>query len=230
MIYRKRRTLPTRKRRYVRRKPTRMTRYKQPRRLFTQFPRSRTFKLRYSDMWLENLAAGSMALPTNYTTYYQTSLYDPYGPIGGHQPLGFDQWSTIFQRYRVHGVAYKFVFSTTYDFNVTCAVRPDVLTTLPSLKIADWIEARGTQYRTFSKNTPPGIINGYVSVAKMFGVKHSTVMTDDEYSAGIAANPANMVKLHLGLWNVNASAVNLYVQVTLTFYCTMYDNQTPAAS
>lgn len=92
------------RRKYTKKKTTvaRRRRYKSsPRRpILSGFPPSKLVKLRYVDSTLTlNPAAGL----TQTIAYRANSVYNPYFPAGGHQPMGFDQWAAIYTRYVVVG-------------------------------------------------------------------------------------------------------------------------------
>lgn len=65
------------------------------------FPKQKMVKMRYVQ---------ELQLTTPSTTGLSKSLpfvangcYDPYYPIGGHQPKGFDQWMNVYSHYNVVG-------------------------------------------------------------------------------------------------------------------------------
>ena len=60
-------------------------------------------RLRYST----NLAIVTGVLGTATNIFNLNSLYDPDRTGVGHQPRGFDQIKTLYNRYRVYGCAYK---------------------------------------------------------------------------------------------------------------------------
>lgn len=92
-----------RKSRRTKRKPRRRVprSYKGPSLPLSGFPKQKVVKLRYVQ---------EITLTTPSTTGLSKSLpfvangpYDPYYPIGGHQPKGFDQWMALYSNYNVLG-------------------------------------------------------------------------------------------------------------------------------
>jgi len=51
--------------------------------------------------------------------YRANSVFDPYQPTGGHQPMGFDQWATIYNKYTVVGSRATLKYSPLSITNVT---------------------------------------------------------------------------------------------------------------
>lgn len=47
------------------------------------------------------------------------SLFDPEYPIGGHQPRGYDQWSTMYNKYLVTGMSYSLGFYPSSEAALT---------------------------------------------------------------------------------------------------------------
>lgn len=63
------------------------------------FPEKIRTTLRYSDITASyGAAAGAMVATAIYCC---NGLYDPYFPIGGHQPYGFDQYMAVYNHYSV---------------------------------------------------------------------------------------------------------------------------------
>lgn len=83
-------------------------------------PKSRVTTLHYTEQ--HNMALG------DNLTYMINSAFDPNAAIGGHQPLGYDQWSAMYTKYYVIGAKYKFTMA--YDAAVQAAVPAQFVVTL----------------------------------------------------------------------------------------------------
>lgn len=57
------------------------------------FPEMTTLRMRYVDTGTVVSTLGVMSV----VDYYANALYDPYPPVGGHQPMGFDQAMQYYQ-------------------------------------------------------------------------------------------------------------------------------------
>lgn len=64
------------------------------------FPKQKLVKMRYvQELELVSPNTGvSKSIP-----FVANGLYDPFYPIGGHQPKGFDQWMDVYSHYNVLG-------------------------------------------------------------------------------------------------------------------------------
>lgn len=98
----------SRKRRAFRR---RRVVFKPQRILRTGFPKSTCVKLRYVDATSINPGLGTLGT----FNVNANSCYAPLTAGGGHQPLGFDEWSTFYNHYVVIGskITCHFTYSTS---------------------------------------------------------------------------------------------------------------------
>lgn len=74
------------------------------------FPEKIRTTLRYSDILTSYSAAAGALIAT--AIYKCNSCYDPYYPVGGHQPYGFDQYAQIYNHYSVIKSTIKCTFQT----------------------------------------------------------------------------------------------------------------------
>lgn len=221
------------RRQYRRKRPayrrrTRRTRYvrrKIPRPIAVGVPKFRYAKLSYCDVLSSSVSA------SGYQTWpYQSSCYDPYQPAGGHQPMFYDQFSVQYTRWTVMGIAYN-VDITCDNANaaplIFCVVPTNAGVTPTSVSIAR--ERTGTK-ETMASSIMKGKLKGYISVAKMLGVDRRKLLTDDQYSGAIAANPAQMAYLTFAAYNLNTVAVTPFISMRLTFYVRFFDPAEPGQS
>lgn len=61
------------------------------------FPASQIVKLKYADVITLDCGVNAFA----QDIYRANSVFDPYEPIGGHQPMRFDQWADSYNHYTV---------------------------------------------------------------------------------------------------------------------------------
>lgn len=225
-----RRRAPNRRtyRRPVRRRTYKRPRYarKVPRLISLGVPKYRYAKLSYCD-----LLAASVNTSSFQGWAYQSSLYDPYVAVGGHQPMFFDQYAAMYGRYTVMGMAYDIQACTDAATN-----GPIVLTLMPSnvgssastISIAR--ERAGTKESIVSHGYKARL-KGYISVAKTLGVDKRKLLTDDQYSAVVSSNPSQMAYVTLQAWNNSGTAaIAIYITIRLTYYCRFFDPTEPAQS
>lgn len=112
MPYRKRRT---RKRPYRRRtrKRQRMTRYKRGP-ILEGFPKRKLVKLRYVQEVSLNPGISSFSVHQ----FRANSVFDPDFTGVGHQPMGFDEWAALYERYTVYGSKINVMYAPTSTASV----------------------------------------------------------------------------------------------------------------
>lgn len=64
----------------------------------TPLPGKKTIKMRYCDT--RSVSAGFGGVPVHFT-YRANSIFDPDYGVGGHQPLGHDEWAKFYNKYVV---------------------------------------------------------------------------------------------------------------------------------
>jgi len=172
---------------------------------------------------------------TGTNKYYQfnlNNLNDPNRTGSGHQPMGYDQLSSLYDKTRVHGCAYEIILSNTnaaYQGEVVVQLRPD---SDVAASFEDAMEAAYRQYRCLgSEGAQPVTIKGYVGLAKLFGISKATLNTDSDFIAGIGGNPANQACLTIWAQNTaTATAIEIVARVNLTFYAEFFERKLLGAS
>jgi len=71
------------------------------------FPTKKTVTLRYVDNDTISLAPSTGKNVISSLSLLANSCYDPYAPLGGHQPMGFDQWCQLYHYFTVVGGSMK---------------------------------------------------------------------------------------------------------------------------
>lgn len=151
-------------------------------------------------------------------TFRVNSLFDPDLTSAGKQPLGFDQYAAVFNRYRVERVRFDVSFSaldnTVRSVRVGCY--PTSSSTLPSDP-----EAWPAQYlsRSQIRTWPYGRVarfSGTIPLEKFFGISKKE-LTDVDFSAIPSASPVRIAYLHLymssilsGLTGTSSFVINLW--------------------
>lgn len=191
-----------RRKRTTRRKNNRgMTKW-YPRRNYlplSGFPQRKMVKLRYAEVFALNPAASSVAT----YVFRANSVYDPNFTVTGHQPLGFDQWAAIYNRYTVLGSKITLSPSPADLTNVYPVqygvILSDDSADIASLTSTEILEGKygsdrpkqiGTDLLT-PKN--PRAVKKF-SAKKFFGTKD--VLGGAAYGASVTANPSQDAYFH----------------------------------
>lgn len=152
------------------------------------------------------------------------SLYDPNRSGLGHQPYGFDQLSTLYNRYRV--ISCKYVLSCISDgANIQFAVLP----ANESLSlIGNVSEARENPRCKYAVQNPGGtmkVLKGNVYLPALVGRTKAQYMADERYQALTSTSPSEAAVLNAyaqGLnddptFNTNAT-FNILLEYTVEWF------------
>lgn len=157
------------------------------------FPSSKMVKLKYVDTVTIDMNSGTEQIGKH--VFRANSLFDPDYALGGHQPLGFDQWAAIYDHYCVVGSKI-----TATALNVTNAnggpyrfvLRLDdtdrTWTTWSHI-----MEHPGTSPMA-QYGHPVDAGTGHASVSQTFSAKKffktSRILSDDRFNSLVTANPS----------------------------------------
>lgn len=229
--------VPTR--RYARRRPVTIRRKRIPRRYVRKRTAVRPYvkmtrqpvadklitKLRYSEGVTFTVSLANTIYP--YT--FQSSIYDPDLTATGHQPLWRDTYATMYNRYRVNGIAYRIAVRNSNAVALTMFMVQHSSVTTTDTSINTALE------RNISKKIYPdasqgrtNFIKGYLSVGKVFGMTRTQFQADDSFDALLGANPSKMAYLHLMAAGRDAAIIQC--QVELVYYVEFFDRINVAGS
>lgn len=187
-------------------------------------------KLRYVDV--TNITIAGSLLTT--AIGFQSSLAAPRYVGTGHQPLYFDQWCTMYSRYRVYGVKYHFTIINRSTNECFWAGVRHQDTNVSETSLQTLLERGDAHMKIGTSVNSAGnvvVIKGYLSVAKTLGIALTAIKNDNEFGASVVANPSRMAYLPLYILS-NLTSGNVVFEVTcrLTYYCEMSDQVAVGAS
>lgn len=152
----------------------------------------------------------SYSIPANNTAplavRYQTSIFAP-GLAGGHQPYWRDQMASLYNRYRVHGVRYKFQLghNNAVSTPVMWALKESNTSTLSATTVATWNtvnEQNDTRKGMVGAwAVKPAFIKGYMPTGKPWGLTKSQMKQDDQFWAMMSSDPTKMSYIILYMMN-----------------------------
>ena len=140
------------------------------------FPKTAVARLKY--VVEESVNAGASGVPT-VVKYHANGCFDPEVAVGGHQPIGFDEFMARYDHYYVLGSKIKLTpttSSTSVKGPVVIAIRLEDSTAITPNSVAHVLENPGTVWTTWGPN-PQGqesrskYITKYYSCKKFFGYK-----------------------------------------------------------
>jgi len=154
--------------------------------------------LNYSDKF--NITGGLGGSVAVYI-FRMNSFFDPDFTSGGHQPLGYDQFSPLFERYCVTSVKYKVSFASTSGQNALCAVQiNDGASVTAGVNLRNVLEQGNAQWKPLAGNTGGPMVVEFAGVCynyKVMGQTYNQYVSDDTNMAAIATNPSDTVWMSL---------------------------------
>lgn len=174
---------------YKRRLPKYSIGYVRPTSNNIGLPRKKIVKLTYCQS--DTLLCASGVIDRN--VFRLNSLFDPDQTGVGHQPLGSDQWASLYDVYTVLGAKITVTFSnrTTGTVPALIGILIDRDTTLSDTDAHSLVEkTRGKGWACLPINTnTQKTLTSYYSTKKTFGI--TDVLDDHQFSAGWSASPTN---------------------------------------
>lgn len=188
-------------------------------RYYDPFPPMQRAILRYCDDFSFNAGQATVA----HQLFRANSIFDPDASGIGHQPYGHDEYSRIYNHYRVDKCIITATSGSTGTNNVMgIGVQSDATLVASPTAIR---ERKGTTFATLSS---------YAQPAKLTSVwtRKSTFPVDaDGYTAQFGSNPDEEVFFDVfTCGNGITDPGTIAITVTMTFYVTMYEPRTLTGS
>lgn len=165
--------------------------------------------------------AGTLGVP--FSQIYQNSLNDPDLTGSGQQPLGFDQWSNFYSKYRVNGMAISIQGgNTNSNTPLLFSVYPALTSSLPSTPDAVFSQpySKTVSVPQASGNSKVTIKN-YMSTKKIYG--YTNIDQEDDFTADYNANPVNLWYFIVYGYSSNSSIPTFQGIVRITYYVELFD-------
>lgn len=191
-------------------------------------PDNQTVVMRY----VSNLTLSSGVVTYTEHTFRGNSIFDPDFTGVGHQPMGHDEWSVLFGRYRV--IAYRVRVDATNLATDPCqmiVVPTEFSTTIASINAAR--EQYMARFKTLSptgEGQTVGVIQmPWINCAQFKGEKG--MKYDKDFTAAFGANPVQDVYFKVGVANqAGAANLNMEFTVTIEYKVQLYDRNILSSS
>jgi hypothetical protein len=167
------------------------------------------------------------------------SMFDPDRTGTGHQPMGFDQVKTFYNRYRVTDCAWRVeilpqagvgsILSVIVPNNETSSLSTDSQTAMETpYAVYKWSSA----YLATSASSDNRSIRqqGKVHLAKIYGVTDAVQLADDRYQSDISTSPTETAVLHVVTLNSDGNALVYNMCIKLVYTVEFFDRIQLAAS
>lgn len=174
--------------------------------------------------------AQSVTLSGTGAQVYQWNLNGIWSPSrtggpGSHQPYGYDQLATLYNRYRVFATRYV-VTAISDNFNIQYAVLPSNNTLPPITNVSEARENPRCQYAVQNPGGTLKKITGKVSLPALTGRTKAQYMADDSYQSIINLNPTEIMTLGVytqGLNDDTGSEMSRTINILLEYYVEFFD-------
>lgn len=162
------------------------------------------------------------------------SIYDPDFSGAGTQPMGHDQWATLYRRYRVLASKCQVITASTDATDTNGCVVVPLNTSAASTIAGEYVEAAYASVGKISRsgdNTSQKVTN-YITTSKIRGIPSDGVMYEEDLGASFGANPTRDWYWHV-CWYDGAGGINAIsgtASIRVTYYVQCYDRQTLTSS
>lgn len=180
----------------------------------------RTFvKLKYVDSF--NLSSTS----TLALAYYHSSMFDPLNTMGGHQPLGYDEYTQFYQKGCVLGMQVTLSGQcqtgtpTVFMYAGTSSAAP---ANIVSILEKPYVKHKSLKDSGDSKFS----FTSYYSSAKIHGINKSEVM-DTQYQETLGvSNPPVSWDITFGAQDADLTSAHVTKgTITIIFYACLFDRK-----
>lgn len=194
------------------------------------FPQSHYVKLIYQHNGSFNLAASALST----STFNLNSMFDPDQSGVGHQPMYFDQFSAVYKKYCVYAckvqLSFALGFATNNQFYPSLTVLPYVgtFTTTDQQYAA---EQKRAYHTILIPAQRPFSYKGFFRNHQLLGITKAKLMSEDNYSALVTADPVTATRLMIMTQNNDTGTSQPIVwRAHLTYYAKMFDPVIPPGS
>lgn len=150
------------------------------------------------------------------------SLYDPDRTGAGHQPLGFDQLTPLYGRYRVFKVRYDISWIPGSNTGILIAAPTNRTGGIGSTETA--LETYSAKHSAIANNySGPARVRGVIDLATLNGKTLAQYTDDDTTGAIVTTSPSELLILHTVFGDLAGSAATGFAVVNLEFDCEFSD-------
>lgn len=163
------------------------------------------------------------AQPARQLLMSGNGAYDPEVALGGHSPMGYDQWAQLYQNYRVHKSKIT-IIPTNTDVAFNWSLTPSTITGVPETT-ALAKESAYTRYKTVGSLAQyrfAGISNSMMS-KKLIGLKSISQLP--EMQAGVGAVPQGEWFWVLNISSGTGGNLNLFGSVYVEYWVEFFNRK-----
>jgi len=157
-------------------------------------------------------------------TFNLNSAYDPDYSGGGHQPRGYDEWASIYARYRVHKVqAYILMRQRASHGLIGRVVLSNSASTMQAT--GNLGEYNNSTYIGITSANQPALRKRLtIYPNKVLGMTRAVYNANEDVAAAIGSDPAEACYLHLiGTQVDGATVADFEFEITLYYTVEFFD-------
>jgi hypothetical protein len=151
------------------------------------------------------------------------SLFDPDRTGAGHQPLGFDQLSVMYGRYRVIKTSWRITPMTDIIGTNTGIVAYVSNSIVSAGSIASAIEAGYSKLQFSNGYTKFSPLKASTVLYALTGQDLESYRANDRYDAFTTASPSELLILHVGVESTRGTPSEIEYYLEMEFDCEFYD-------
>ncbi len=176
--------------------------------------------MKYSDTFDTTLTTGAV-LDQNFRA---NSLFDPDRTNTGHQPLEFDQYFLLYNRYHVYAITWHITAAGAADaYHMACGVVNGAETFTSATDFRTFKEGPMVRDYTSSYGSPALNTTGRADLCKYNGIGLRAYLTDDRFGSVMITNPTEILDLHIMFYNPTANTVAIHWQIDIKYHCVVHD-------
>jgi hypothetical protein len=184
--------------------------------------------------WFARIAITSTSGAVAQNVLRHNGLLDVDVTGGATQPEGFDEWMTMYDRFRVVASKLKLKSASSGTTNLNgsfiCVLTPSTSATVYAT-IADAESAPFAISKMYSFGGNPLTMSKYLSVSTLVGISPQAVLAEQSYSGTVGADPGDPTYWHLTFQAMDAATTtSAYLFVEIEFLVDFFDRNNFAMS
>lgn len=193
------------------------------------FPEHVRTSIRYCDV--KTFGAPQASSSISKIFYKANGIYDPDSAVGGHQPLGFDQWTAIYNHWVVNSATIRCTFyinsDTTLDAAFLCGIYDDDDAT-NSLSVSELQEGSGRNRSCMvTTNHPQNILYATWKSKRKFS---SNQLADVNQRGTSSADPSESSQWCIWAYNYGINSDRVDVNIDIEYDVTFFERKDLAGS
>lgn len=142
---------------------------------------------------------------------------DPDASGGGHQPLGYDQLTAVYNNWQVSSCKYVFETQSSTSDTAPYEISTGAFDYTPAtLLYSELLEQPNVKTKVVN-NGQNGRMSGKISMAKLFGMTRTQYRNDETYFGSVSAGPTNEAWLTFAANNLSGTTTTVKFNIRLWF-------------